>query len=249
MAEQFDEAALGDLSPLSRRFLEAAQSLHAVSGLPAAVWLRRGSWLYQSATPVSAIFMVLDGSVVRRKASLGGESLAVDLVCRGGVLGFRAWLGYGSHRSCAQCASDSLICRIPAADIEAILAADRELEHLLLSAAAHDLNAAQQRMLHVATLSVRDRLLIVLAQLARDFTTMNDEQTLVLAPPTSRTDMAALAGMTPESLSRCIRALEAEGLAHFSRHHVVIPSQANFRAALEDIGIAADGHADLALAG
>lgn len=249
MAAQFDEAALGDLSALSRRFLEAAQSLHAPSGLPAAVWLRKGSWLYQTATPVVSVFMILDGSVVRRKASLGGESLAVDLVCRGGVLGFRSWLGYGSHRSCAQCASDSLVCRIPAADLDAVLTADRELEHLLLAAAAHDLGAAQQRMLHVATLSVRDRLLIVLAQLAHDFTTMNDEQTLVLAPPMSRTDMAALAGMTPESLSRCIRTLEAEGLAHFSRHHVVIPSQAAFRAALEDIGIAADGQADLALAG
>jgi len=231
------------------KFLAAAERLASSSGIQATGWMRKGSWLFHAGTPVSAVYAVLDGSVIRRKAGLGGgEPLAVGLSSRGGILGLRTWLGSGCHRLSAQCVADSLICRIDIGDLDTVLAADRELERDLLAAVALDLGNAQERMLQVATLSVRDRLLIVLAQLSRDFTTMNDERALVLAPPVSRTDMAALAGMTPESLSRCIRALEAEGLAHFSRRHVVISSIARFRAALAEIGVAGDGAAGLALA-
>lgn len=245
MAADVGDIDLGCLPPVARRFVEAAARL----GGDPPYWVRKGDHLFQAGAPVSAIHAVLDGAVVRRKVNVGGEPLAVDLVTRGGIVGFRAWLGYGVHRLSAQCVTDCLVCRIPAEALDSALAADRTLEQDLLADAANDLGNAQDRILQVATLSVRDRLLVVLAQLSRHFTTMNDERTLVLAPPISRTDMAALAGMTPESLSRCIRALEADGLAHFSRRHVVIPSAARFRTALADIGVAGDGAAGLSLAG
>lgn len=249
MATDLDDIGLEDLPQVSRRFLGAAMRLGTPPGIDAVRWRRKGNWLFQAGAPVTAIFAVLEGAVVRRKACVGGDSLAVDMVTRGGILGYRAYLGFGNHRLSAQCAADTLVCQIAAEELPGILTAERDLEQDLLAEVARDLNNAQERILQVATLSVHDRLLIVLAQMSRDFTTMNDERTLVLAPPVSRTDMAALAGMTPESLSRCIRTLEAEGLAHFSRHHVVIPSVTRFRDALEAIGVAADGSAELSLAG
>lgn len=249
MATDLDDVGLDDLPPVSRHFLEAAERLGAVPGRETVRWRRKGSWLFQAGKPVSTVFAVLDGAVVRRKTCVGGDSLAVDMVTRGGILGFRAYFGYGSHRLSAQCAADTLLCEIEVDDFARVLAEDRALERDLLAEVAHDLSSAQERVLQLATLSVHDRLLIVLAQMSRDFTTMNDDRTLVLAPPVSRTDMAALAGMTPESLSRCIRALEAEGIAHFSRHHVVIPSAARFHEALEAIGVSADGTVELSLAG
>lgn len=249
MAAGADGVDFDGLPPVSRRFVEAAERVGAASGDGAIGWMRKGSWLFQAGAPVAAVFAVLDGAVIRRKVNVGGEPLAVDLVTRGGIVGYRAFLGYGAHRLSAQCVSDCLVCRIPADRLDDALAADRELEQDLLADVARDLGSAQERILQVATLSVHDRLLIVLAQLSRDFTTMNDDRTLVLAPPVSRTDMAALAGMTPESLSRCIRTLESEGLAHFSRHHVVIPTVARFRAALADIGVTEDGGAEMCLAG
>lgn len=245
MAADVGDYDLSALPLVSQRFLAAAERL----GGDAVGWVRKGGFLFQAGTPVAAVFAVLDGAVVRRKVNVGGEPSAVDLVTRGGIVGYRAWLGYGTHRLSAQCVTDCLVCRIPADALDRVLATDRALEQELLADVADDLGNAQERILQVATLSVRDRLLVVLAQLSRHFTTMNDERTLVLAPPVSRTDMAALAGMTPESLSRCIRALEAEGLAHFSRHHVVIPAAGRFRAALAEIGVAGDGGAELCLAG
>lgn len=243
------EDGYADLPALSAHFVAAAERLCTAPGRPATFWVRKGNWLFQSGQPVTAVYLVIEGSVVRRKANLGGEPLALDLLSRGAFLGVRAYLSRdGLHRLSAQCVTDCLVCAIDVPHLDSLLAADRALEHELLASVALDLGNAQERMLHVATLSVRDRLLIQLALFSRDFTTMNDERTLVLAPPVSRTDMAALAGMTPETLSRCIRTLEAEKLAHFSRHHVVIPSVSAFRAALADIGFEDEETAELSIA-
>lgn len=249
MATHPEDDVYADLPAFSARFLAAAEQCCAQPGRPAAFWVRKGNWLFQAGQTVTSVYAVLEGSVVRRKASLNGEPLALDLLSRGSFLGFRAHLSRDrQHRLSAQCVTDCLVCAIDSACLDTLLAADRMLEHELLATVALDLSNAQERMLHVATLSVRDRLLILLAQLSRDFTTMNDEHTMVLAPPVSRTDMAALAGMTPETLSRCIRTLEAEKLAHFSRHHVVIPSIRALRAALAEIGVEDEDYGDLSVA-
>lgn len=197
--------------------------------------LNKGSWLFRAGETATDVFAVLDGAVVLRKSNISGNSLAVDLVTKGGTLGYRAYVGNGIHGLSAQCSVATVVYRIPVEKL--VTATDRSLEKAFLCQLAVELSATQDRMLHVATLKVRERLLILLARIARDFTTMNDHDTVVISPPISRVDMAALAGMTPESLSRCIRAIEAEGLAHFSRHHVVIPSIAHLRAELAKIGV------------
>ncbi|MGE5548531.1 MAG: Crp/Fnr family transcriptional regulator [Solirubrobacterales bacterium] len=200
--------------------------------------MSKGTWLYRAGEPATEAFVILSGAVVLRKFNIGGDHLAVDLVTKGGSLGYRAYVGNRVQSLSAQCTVDCVVRRIPFDELDAAIASDRTLEKAFLQQMASDLGAAQERMMHVTTLKVRDRLLILLGRLARDFTTLNDQQTLVVAPPISRIDMAALAGMTPESLSRCIRSIETEGLAHFSRRHVVIPSIADFRAELSKIGAA-----------
>lgn len=249
MATHPEDDGYAALPALTARFVAAAELLCSAPGQPVVSWVRKGNWLFQAGQDVGAVYAILDGSVVRRKANLGGDPLALDLLSRGTFAGFRAYLSRERrHRMSAQCVTDCLVCRVELGNLDTLLEADRVLEHELLAAVAQDLGNAQERMLQVATLSVRDRLLVLLAQFSRDFTTMNDERTVVLAPPVSRTDMAALAGMTPETLSRCIRTLEGEKLAHFSRHHVVIPSLPAFRAALVDIGVENEEYRQILLA-
>ncbi|HTH15784.1 MAG TPA: Crp/Fnr family transcriptional regulator [Magnetospirillum sp.] len=211
-------------------FLRQAQAGGApMECLPAA----KNSWLFQLGDAVSHILVVESGAVVFRRPDICGELVAIDLAGRGGIMGFRAFIGGGTHAIAAQCSLESMVWRIPVSTVES----SRPLERLLIARLARELTDRRERMLQVTTLSVRDRLLILLAQLSRDFCTLCDGPTMVVAPPLSRIDMAALAGMTPESLCRCIRGLEAENLVHFSRRHVVIPSVTAMRRALEQMGV------------
>lgn len=199
----------------------------------------RGAWLYRQGERADRLFALIDGAVVISRDDGRGEAVAVHLATPGTTLGFRGLLDGGRHAVSAQCASRSLVCSFPVDAAEEAMAASRALEGVFFHHLADELNVIQDRMLRMATLGVRDRLVLLLGQLAGPFGRALDGGALLIATPISRQDMGALAGMTPETVSRCIRGLEAENLAHFTRRHILIPDHGRFRAELARLGAAA----------
>lgn len=198
----------------------------------------RGAWLFRQGEPADHLFALISGAVVISRDDGRGGPVAVHLATPGTTLGFRGLLDGGRHGVSAQCATRSLVCSFPVAEAEAAMTASRALEGVFFHHMADELGAAQDRMLRMASLGVRDRLVLLLGQMAEAFGREVAEGALLIATPVSRTDMGALAGMTPETVSRCIRTLEGEGLAHFSRRHILIPERQRFRAELARLGAA-----------
>lgn len=198
----------------------------------------RGAWLYRQGDPADRLFALIDGAVVISRDDGRGESVAVHLATPGTTLGFRGLLEGGRHGVSAQCATRSLVCSFPVAAAEDAMAASRALEGVFFHHLADELNVIQDRMLRMATLGVRDRLVLLLGQMASAFGREVADGALLIATPISRMDMGALAGMTPETVSRCIRTLEAENLAHFTRRHILIPGRDRFQAELTRLGAA-----------
>lgn len=198
----------------------------------------RGDWLYRQGDPADRLFALIEGAVVISRDDGRGEPLAVHLVTPGTTMGFRGVLDGGRHGVSAQCATRSVICSFPIAAAEEAMEANRALEGVFFHHMADELGAAQDRMLRMASLCVRDRLVLLLGQLVPSCGRTLADGGLLIATPVSRTDMGALAGMTPETLSRCIRTLESEGLAYFTRRHILVPDPARFRAELTRLGAA-----------
>ncbi len=197
----------------------------------------RGAWLFRQGEPADRLFALVEGAVLVSRDDGSGEAVAVHLAVPGTTLGFRGLLDGGRHAVSAQCATRALVCSFPAEAAETAMEASRALEGVFFRHMADELAAAQDRMLRMASLGVRDRLVLLLGQLAEPFgRPVGDGDGLLVATPVSRRDMGALAGMNPETVSRCIRALAAEGLAHFTRRHVLIPSQSRFQAELARLG-------------
>ncbi|MGE5516421.1 MAG: Crp/Fnr family transcriptional regulator [Bacteroidota bacterium] len=189
----------------------------------------RGTWLYRQGDRADRLFALIEGAVLISRDDGRGESVAVHLATPGTTLGFRGLLDGGRHTVSAQCASRSLVCSFPMDAAEQAMMASRALEGVFFHHLADELNLIQERMLRMATLGVRDRLVLLLGQLAPDFGRAVADDSLLIATPISRGDMAALAGMTPETVSRVIRTLAEENLAHFTRRHILIPSHERFR--------------------
>lgn len=198
----------------------------------------RGAWLYRQGDRADRLFALIDGAVVVRRDDGRGEAVAVHLATPGTTLGFRGMLDGGRHSVSAQCATRSLVCSFPVAAAEDAMVASRPLEGVFFHHLADELTIIQDRMLRMASLGVRDRLVLLLGQMAPAFGRAVAEGSLLIATPISRMDMAALAGMTPETVSRCIRALESDNLAHFTRRHILIPSHGQFQAELARLGAA-----------
>ncbi|MGE5477799.1 MAG: Crp/Fnr family transcriptional regulator [Bacteroidales bacterium] len=196
----------------------------------------RGAWLYRQGEAADRLFALIEGAVVISRDDGRGEAVAVHLATPGTTLGFRGVLEGGRHTVSAQCASRSLVCSFPVDMAEEAMAAIRPLEGVFFHHLADELSIIQDRMLRMATLGVRDRLVLLLGQMAGPFGRPVTDGALLIATPVSRMDMGALAGMTPETVSRCIRTLEAENLAHFTRRHILIPDHGRFRAELARLG-------------
>lgn len=198
----------------------------------------RGTWLFRQGEPADRLFALIDGAVVISRDDGRGEAVAVHLATPGTTLGFRGLLEGGRHGVSAQCATRSLVCSFPANAAEDAMQASRALEGVFFHHLADELSVIQDRMLRMASLGVRDRLVLLLGQLAPAFGRAIADGALLIATPISRMDMGALAGMTPETVSRCIRTLEAENLAHFTRRHILIPSHDRFQTELTRLGAA-----------
>lgn len=196
--------------------------------------VRRNAVLFQEGDACDAVYTLIDGSVVLGRANAKGVRKAVQLIYPGHTFGFRGMIEGGRHHVSAWCGLDSLLCRIPVSAAEQAFKDNPQLEDVFLRDLAGNLGATQDRMLASVTLGVRERLVLMLAELMKDFSKEMGESQLITTP-VSRTDMASLAGMTPETLSRCIRQLQVENLAHFSRRHILIPSKEKFLMVVEGI--------------
>lgn len=190
----------------------------------------RGTWLYRQGDAAGHLFALIEGAVVISRDDGHGAAMAVHLVTPGTTLGFRGLLDGGRHAVSAQCTTRAVVCSFPLDAAREAMDASRALEGVFFHHLTDELATLQERMLRMATLTVRDRLVLLVGQMAQAFGRPVSGDGLLVSTPVSRAEMAALAGMTPESVSRCIRVLEAERLAHFTRRHILIPDHARFHA-------------------
>jgi CRP-like cAMP-binding protein len=198
----------------------------------------RGAWLFRQGEPAEHLFSLIEGAVVISRDDGRGEAVAVHLATPGTTLGFRGLIEGGRHGVSAQCATRALVCSFPVTVAESAMAASRALEGIFFHHMADELSGIQDRMLRMATLGVRDRMVLLLGQMIGPFGRDVGDGALLITTPVSRMDMGALAGMTPETVSRCIRTLEAEHLVHFTRRHILIPNRQRFTAELARLGAA-----------
>lgn len=214
----------GAPTELIETFLSARTTLH----------VGRGGVLFREGDDVDALYLLAAGAVVLYRSSMQERQLAIHLVVPGRSLGFRALAEGRGHRSMARCASDSLLCRIPVAVAEQAFGLHRPLERVFLRDLTHELSVMRDRLLQIISLGVRDRLVLLLDMMVESFGVAKNDGWLI-SNPLKRLDMASLAGMAPETISRCIRNLQEEDLAYFNRKNILLPSRETFRLEVEAI--------------
>lgn len=188
--------------------------------------LDKGAVLFHEGDGVTALFRLLSGVVVLRKGDHDGNSVITRLVTPTATLGFRAFAARSTHSVTAICATDCVVCRIPADAAELAFCGNRPLERAFALHVAHELTYAEDAVLAQMRLSVRDRLILLLAQLADSFGRARDDGGLDVALPILRSDIAAMAGIARETFSRVLRGIEADGLLRFHGSVVHIPDAA-----------------------
>lgn len=191
----------------------------------------KGTVLFHEGDTVATLFRLLSGVVLLRKSDRDGNSVVTRMVTPYATLGFRAFAAHDVHSVSAHCATDAVVCCIPADAAELAFAANRSLERTFALHVAHELAYAEDAVLAQMRLSVRERLLLLLAQMADRFGQDQPDGSRLVRLPILRSDIAAMAGIARETFSRSVRKIEAEGLLYFEGNTAHIPDPTAFAAA------------------
>lgn len=114
-----------------------------------------------------------------------------------------------------EAATDAVLCCYNRASFEAMLERCPELEHQVLISVSHELDAARDWMLLLATQTVLERVatfLIMLCKKSPGLRACDLGTGAAVSVPIARKDMAAYLGTTVESLSRSIQQLARSGV-------------------------------------
>lgn len=189
--------------------------------------LKRGTYLFHQGDGCDAVYRLLSGVLLLRKGDHDGNSLVVRMVRPGSTLGYRALVRAEPHSVSAHCATDVVVCHIPARAARWAFEQNRALERDFAAGMVREIDRMEDQALNMLTLCVRDRVLVLLHQMAEYFGHAEGEA-LRIATPISKSDMAAMLGIARESMSRCIRLIEEQGLLEFHSDGVFAPSRDRF---------------------
>lgn len=171
-----------------------------------------GDTIYDMGDPADGIWQVLSGFVALRSYTEGGDRVLVRLVALRGVFGYRSFIGGDLRSTCAQALTDCQVKHIPGQLLERILAREPRLGGALQRSLAGSLREAGERIVQLASQNARTKLLLFCASLAQLQGERPQDGGFTLVLPMALQDMAELAGIRPETMSRTLRRLEDDGV-------------------------------------
>lgn len=190
------------------------QALDELAALATRLELPAKKLLFDEGEPARSLFTLVEGVVKLYKALPDGRRQITGFLLPGDFLGLAHFTSYAYS---AEAVTEVGLCRFPREGFLRLLERHPALERELLSRASSELAAAQEQMLLLGRKSAKERVASFLLSFARRQAMVGRE---LVALPMSRNDIADYLGLTIETVSRSIRAVEEEGLIRLvDRHH------------------------------
>ncbi|MGF7080236.1 response regulator [Mucilaginibacter sp. UYCu711] len=167
---------------------------------------KKNQVIYYEGDKGNGLYLLINGSVKTIKLAEDGRELMTGMYGPDAYLGINAMLANEDYADTATALEDSLLCLIPKDQLEQLLnmypAVAREFIKLL----SNDIREKEEQLLQLAYHSVRKRMAEAMVRLSRQHVTEGG------AFKISREDLAAMAGMATETVSRTLSDFKDEGL-------------------------------------
>jgi CRP/FNR family transcriptional regulator len=184
--------------------------------------LSKGEVLIHPGDRLKGLFFVRAGSLKRFVVDAGGHEVVCDFSMEGDLVGADAL--YSGRHDAGAVALDS--CRLEWMSAEAFARAARDdaaFQRAVHEALARRLVRQHQAMMFVAALPARARLAGFLISFSERTQSCGHSRRAFMLPM-ARCDMASYLGMTPETCSRELSGLVADGLIRVDRRRVELPN-------------------------
>jgi CRP-like cAMP-binding protein/CheY-like chemotaxis protein len=166
---------------------------------------KKNQVIYYEGDRGNGLYLLLSGKVKTVKLAEDGRELMTGIYSSDDYLGINAVLANEAFTDTATAIEDSLLCLIPKEQVERLVNLYPDVAGKFIKLLSNDIREKEEQLLQMAYHSVRKRMAEALLRLRRQY--KGDESFKI-----TREDMAAMAGMATETVSRTLSDFKDEGL-------------------------------------
>ncbi|MDL4840584.1 Crp/Fnr family transcriptional regulator [Aquibacillus sp. LR5S19] len=174
---------------------------------------KKGEIIYQADNQSTSLYIVNSGKVRIFRLSESGKEQLVRILNPGDFTGEYALFSESTHESFAEAMVDTAVCMINRTDLQAFLLKYPSISLKILAEFSTRLEQSEKQSTWFATEKVETR---IAHYLIEGLAGGNHSEVLEL--PMSKKDLASYLGTTPETISRKLADLEAQGLIKLKPH-------------------------------
>jgi CRP-like cAMP-binding protein len=180
----------------------------------------KGEYLFRQGTRSNGLFCISSGKVKIFKTGDEGRDYIVRLAGEGDIIGYRALISEEPYFASAVAFEPTTVCLVSTKDFNTFLESNSGFQKSLIQQLSHDLRVAEQRMLHLAQRSVRERLADTLLLLIKLYGMKGPNN--LLQVEMNREDIASLVGTATETTIRLLSDLKSEGIIQTQGKKIMI---------------------------
>lgn len=184
------------------------EELREVSRITTAVDVAKGGAVFFEGDENTYLFNVVSGSIRLSKLLSDGRRQVTGFLFAGDFLGLSV---ADSYAYTAEVMTDTSLCRFDRAKLIKLLDRFPKLEHRLLELASNELMEAQAHMVMLGQKHVMEKISTTLIHLMRRIGERRADA-IVINLSMTRMDLAEYAGVTTESVSRCLTRLRKQNV-------------------------------------
>lgn len=174
--------------------------------------IKKKQVIYYEGDAVSGIYLVLTGNVKTIKIASDGRELLTGMYGADQYFGVAAVLADDNYSETAEAMEDTSLCLLPKELIGQLISKYPDVSNSFIKILANNVLKKEEQLLQLAYHSVRKRMAQSLIQLGDKDVTLN----------VSRDNLAAMAGMATETVSRILSDFKDEGLINRKGSQIII---------------------------
>lgn len=178
--------------------------------------IKKKQVIYYEGDQPSGLYLVLNGRVKTFKLSEDGRELLTAMYGPEEYFGVHALLLHEQYHETSEAVEDTSLCLLPKDMIEQLLGQYPDVGRQFIKILSNNLKDKEEQLLQLAYHSVRKRMAQVLLRLSSGSEPGNSALRI------SRDDLAAMAGMATETVSRTLSDFKDEGLIEKKGSQIVI---------------------------
>jgi len=167
---------------------------------------KKNQVIYYEGDKGNGLYLVISGKVKTIKLAEDGRELMTGIYVADEYLGINAMLASEAYNDTATALEDSLLCLIPKDQLERLLNLYPEVAKEFIKLLSNDIRDKEEQLMQLAYHSVRKRMAEAMLRLHKR--QHNESESFKI----TREDLAAMAGMATETVSRTLSDFKDEGL-------------------------------------